>query len=90
MPAFGRSGWRWMVVIAAAAAAIPAVLAGPFTLNGTQPPLTYTLYPPVACSSTDEVGAQLVAALEILVGEVAAEEGIGAFMDKRMPEWSSD
>jgi hypothetical protein len=41
----------WIVSVLALAAALPVVLAGPFTENGTQPPLYYTLYPPGVCSS---------------------------------------
>ncbi len=39
-----------VIAILALAIAIPVVLAGPFTSNGTQPTLEYFLYPPVACA----------------------------------------
>ncbi|MEE4272289.1 MAG: hypothetical protein V2I67_11475, partial [Thermoanaerobaculales bacterium] len=42
---------RHILAVAAVltAAALPVVFAGPFTSNGTQPPLENTLYPPSAC-----------------------------------------
>lgn len=40
----------WAVIAILAATVIPVVLAGPFTDNGTQPPLSYTLNPPVVCA----------------------------------------
>jgi hypothetical protein len=46
--AHGRS--RWFMAAAVVVMALPVVLAGPFTSNGTQPTLVYALNPPSVCA----------------------------------------
>ena len=52
MSTFKRGKPIWTTVMLAMATALPVVLAGAsvFTSNGTQPPLYYTLNPPVICA----------------------------------------
>jgi hypothetical protein len=40
----------WLVGAVVVAIGLPAVIAGPYTGNGTQPPLTFNLNPPSVCS----------------------------------------
>jgi len=41
----------WLAVSGAMAVALPMVFAGPFTSNGTQPPIYFPLNPPSVCAS---------------------------------------
>ena len=51
MSALNHKKAVWIVLSVAMAATLPMVFAGPFTSNGTQPPIYYSLNPPGVCAS---------------------------------------
>jgi hypothetical protein len=51
MSALNHKSTVWIVLSAATVVALPMVFAGPFTSNGTQPPIYYPFNPPAVCAN---------------------------------------